>query len=322
MHRFVIVTLAAACGSAPPPMPVTAVAPIAIAPAPPAVAPPPAAAPPAAAKQAEPPPLRPEATAGLYWEPYVTCYDCDRPDAVVAYVVSDAREARAIVAALDGKLAFGLPYVVHTDDLGITPRGIAVVIGNFGDRAAATAAAATAPVIARHHAVVHGLTENDELGTPHDPPSHVTVVDRGAPVPAWSKRDVDRATAAMNDSEDPAAHETLVAEHAWVARELAKRTPLCVVKPGDMFVVQESELRYYAFAPVRCGGRLAYIPWTKSLLGHAVIVPDRERGTGYQLIQVVGAECDSPVEGTWRYDEAGRHDDSDGALVAVGSCRG
>jgi len=316
MHRLIAVTLAAACGSAPPPTPVTAPKPIADAPVQPTIAPP------VVAKPAEPPPIRPEATAGLYWEPYVTCYDCDRPDSVVAYVVSDVREARAIVDALHDKLAFGLPYVVHTDDLRISPRGIAVVIGNYGDRDAAKLAAAAAPVIGRRHAAVHGLTDNDELGSPHDPPSHVTVVDRGAPVPAWSKRDVDRATAAMNDSEDPAAHETLEAQHAWVARELATRPPLCVVEPGDMFVVKESELRYYELAPVRCGGQLAYVPWTKTLLGHAVILPDRERGTGYRLIQVVGAECDSPVEGTWRYDDAGRHDDSDGALLAVGSCRG
>jgi hypothetical protein len=316
MHRLVAVTLAAACRSAPPPPPVTASAPIAVAPVQPAVAPT------VAAKPAEPPPMRPEVAAGLYWEPYATCYDCDRPTAVVAYVVSDAREASAIVDALHGKLAFGLPYVVHTDDLGIAPRGIAVVIGNYGDRAAATEAATAAPVIARHHAAVHGITTADDRGPSHDPPSHVTVVDRGAPVPAWSKRDVDRATAALDKTEDPAAHATLQAQHAWVQRELANLPPLCVVKPGEMFVVQESELRYYEFAPVRCGGQLAYIPWTKSLLGHAVIVPDRARGTGYQLIQVVGAECDSPVEGTWRYDHQGRHDDSDGGLVAVGSCGG
>jgi hypothetical protein len=271
----------ASCGAPPPPPPV--------APAPPATLPAPSG-------------IRPEDTAGLYWVPYVTCDDCDRPQALVAYLTGDEHEAHAIRSALDGKLALGLPYVIHTDELGLRLRKIAVVIGTYATKAAADRGAATSPPVAGHRAATIALAG----GTSPEAPRHVTVVDRGQAVPAWSKADVDAVKAALDATADPGAHETLAASHAWVLRQLAARAPTCTVLPGDLFVVEDDELDWYELAPVRCGGQLAYISWTQSLLGHAVIVP---RGTGHVLSQIVGAECDSPIIRTWRYDTGGRHDD-------------
>ena len=69
---------------------------------------------------------------------------------------------------------------------------------------------------------------------------------------------------------------------------------------------------------MRCGDQLAYINWTQSLLGHAVIV--RKHGT-QTLTQVVGAECDTPILRTWRYDADGRHDDiTPPVQLARGGC--
>jgi hypothetical protein len=128
-------------------------------------------------------------------------------------------------------------------------------------------------------------------------PRHVTVIDRGAPVAAWSKAAVERAEAAADEAELP----TEEARKAFVTAHLG--APACTLKPGDLFVVEEAELRYYEFAPVRCGRELSYVPWTSSLLGHAVVVPD---GDGFRLYQVVGAECDSPIIESWPYGPDGR----------------
>ena len=247
---------------------------------------------------------QPEDTAGLYWRPYVTCDDCVAPRALVAYLTTDEREARAIRRALEGTLALGLPYAIHTDELGMAPRAIAIVAGSYRTQDAAERAAAARPVIAGRRATAIAL---DPEADPPEAPRHVTVVDLGGPVPAWSKADVDAAQAALDASSDPAAHATPAAMHAWVQRQLAARPAMCTVLPGDLFVVEDSDLDWYELAPVHCGGELAYIRWTSSLLGHAVIVRRNGRQT---LSQVVGAECDAPIIHAWRYDAEGRHDDA------------
>jgi hypothetical protein len=229
--------------------------------------------------------------AGVYWVPYST-YDADAPKALVAYVTPSEATAKKIVKALDDKLPFGFPYVIYTDEINAeTPRGIAVV----------TAAYATTDVMPGVR--IAGVTPRVlALGTDPYPtaenPRHVTVIDRGAPVRAWSKRAVESAEQDADAAELPTedARKRFVHEHLGV--------PACTVKPGDLFVVEESELKYYEFAPVRCNGQLAYVPWTSSLLGHAVIVPE-PRG-GWRLYQVVGAECDSPIIESWAYGPNGR----------------
>ena len=92
--------------------------------------------------------IKPEATAGLYWIPYVTCHDCEPPTALVAYITPDPDAARAIVSAMEGKLRLGLPYVIHTDEIGASPRGSAIVTGSFDKRERAEHAAAGSTAIA------------------------------------------------------------------------------------------------------------------------------------------------------------------------------
>jgi len=267
------------------------------------------------ADAAAPSGVRPEDTAGLYWLPYATCDDCIAPQAIAAYVAPDEHVARTIRGALDGKLALGLPFVVHTDELGLAPPGIAIVIGAFSTPDGAARAAAASPVIGGLHAQSFAI----DKAAPAETPRHVTVVDRGGPVRAWSKADVDAAKAALDETTDADAHATLAAMHAWLLRRLATRPAACTVLPGDLFVVDDSELDWYELAPVRCEGQPAYIDWTQSLLGHAVIV--REHGA-QTLTQIVGAECDSPIMKTWRYDADGRHDDAAAPPPQVASAKG
>lgn len=261
--------------------------------------------------------LRPEAVAGLYWQPYQTCDDCAAPAALAAYVAPDAVTARAITAALDGRLALGLPYVVHTDELFAGPGGLAVVTGAFTTRADAAAAVAGSEPIA---GVAPSVIEATAYGA--EAPRHVTAIDRGGPVPAWSPADVEAAEAAMNASV-PDARQTAETQRRRFLRELGKRPPACTVAPGDLFVVDDAEVDWYWLAPVRCGGALAFVPWTATLLGHAAVLPDGHGG--HRLRQVVGAACDAPIVDEWIYDRAGRHPrppPTDGAdrSLALGGC--
>jgi hypothetical protein len=268
---------------------------------------------------ADPTRIAPERAAGLYWLPYMTCDRCDPPAAIVAYVVGDAVAARAIMKAFEGKLDLGFPFAVHTDEIAIAPPGIAVVIGTHGSHARAVDALAPLAAVHGVRPAVYDLETDiynhaDKFGGTR----RVTVVDRGGPVPAWSKDALDAARAALDASDDPDAHHTLESMHRWVQAQLHAQKPACTVQPGELFVVEETEIDWYEMAPVRCNGKLAYIEWTRSLLGHAVIV---HAENGYRLYQVVGAECDSPIIEDWRYDAGGRHKEEPAPRVAsAGGC--
>ena len=265
--------------------------------------------------QADP---RPEDTAGLYWIPYATCTDCGAPAALAAYVTTDVTHARKIRAQLDGKLAFGLPYVIHTDQLDdggsrlvVPRRGIAVVLGAFGSIDAARAAAKKAPAIAGEHAIVIAIASADATASLGDAAHLVTVVDRGGPVAAWSARDIAAVMKVIDNGEYEGTR-----EHA-LASALAKLKPLCTVQPGDLFEARAKDQRWYELAPVQCGRERAYIPWRSSLLGHAAIV---KQGSGYRLYQVTGAACDVPTIDEWKYDEHGRHGGEADVILASSGC--
>lgn len=262
---------------------------------------------------------RPENLAGLYWIPYVTCPDdCAPPAALAAYVTSNEATARRTKAALDGKLAFGLPWVIHTDQLDnggsrlvVPQRGIAVVIGSFSSRKAARAAAAKAPVIDGLHATVIDIASAKTTKPFGDKGYGVTTIDRGAAVPAWSAKDLRAAEKALENVDVKGDYTTAL------ATALKKRPPLCTVKPGELFRFRVKDLKWYELAPVRCGNQLAYVEWTASLLGHAVVVRD---GTGYRLYQVVEVTCDVPTIRSWHYDENGRHATKPKSILASAGC--
>jgi hypothetical protein len=262
-----------------------------------------------------------EETAGVYWLPYETCEACEKPEAIVAYVVQTPAAAKEIVKALEGKLPLGLPYIIHTDELGMATRGIAVVTGAFSTLDDANAAVQALPVLAKTKAKARALADEAFRGSTDaiKNPRHATVVDRGAPVPAWSASDVKAVETAAAFAHDQEAQETLESSHRWVLRELGKKKPACMVNPGDVFVVEDKELKYYELAPVRCAGKLAYIDWTHSLLGHAVVINDG--GGKFRLRQIVGASCDSPIIEEWAYDKHGRHrNDKKPTLLTMGGC--
>ena len=68
---------------------------------------------------------------------------------------------------------------------------------------------------------------------------------------------------------------------------------------------------------MRCGARLAYVPWTATLLESLVT---REPDGSYRLHQVVSVECDRATWDEWRYDARGRRG-AGRAFAARGGCR-
>ncbi len=252
---------------------------------------------------------------------FSTCDECEEPTALAVHLTRSPAVARRIMRALDGKLGLGLPYAIHTDQLGVEPRQIAVVTGNFSTRAAAEARAASTTKLARHAATVIDLGAGDR--EVRDEPRHVIVIDRGARVPAWRPADVDAVVDAMDTTGPDELKLSYVAKQKWILDALAKRTPACLVDPGMVYVAEDHEVAWQVVAPVRCGGKLAYVDWRSTLLGNAVIVPE---GSGHVLTQIIGMECYSPVYERWRYDREGRHpleaepDDDQPVVVAARGC--
>jgi hypothetical protein len=268
----------------------------------------------------EAPPAPP--AAGVYWVPYMTCHDCEQPTALASYVVDDIAHARTIAKQLEGTLPLGFPFVVHAEEVGIDRDAILIVVGTYVRRADAEAATQVAPAIPRERSMGDWRAEVVQLPADNmigQAERQIVRIDRGPRVSAWSRADVEQVENEADESSDPAVRKSQASRRAWVLERLRARKAACTVGPGDMFLAETSELRWYEFAPVRCGDAPAYVVWTSSLLGHAAIVRD---GTGYRLHQVVGAMCDSPIIESWRYDERGRlpaRDESD-APVRVAGC--
>jgi hypothetical protein len=244
----------------------------------------------------------PSIAAGVFWIPYESCPTCDEPKALAAYVAADVATARSIASRLDGALDLGLPFVAHAQEIGLAREAIVVAIGAYATRAEAEAAVRVAPPIAGRTAEVIDVPSYEAM-VGGEVKHHVVRIDRGGPVKAWSAADVQEIEDAANESSDPATHATEASRRRWIAERLSARKPACTVEPGEFFVADRDQVRWYEYAPVRCGDAPAYVPWKASLLGHATVVRE---GTGYRLYQVVGAQCDSPIVESWKYDENGR----------------
>jgi hypothetical protein len=266
--------------------------------------------------------------AGLYFRSgsYVSgrCPDCPRPThaALVGVHALPGDAERAARAVPPEALPPGYPWAVHTDDLGLADdrrRGLAVVAGLFASLADADAWLAAASCLRGLVRLAPLLEAAPEEG-PADPPARrVAVVQVGpaGPVPAYAPADLDRLEEAVPDTGGDADELRRVA-----ARRLA---PVCHVPGGALFTFFHGEHGYadevYRYrrqwAPVRCAGRLAYVPWTATLLESLVT---REPDGSYRLHQVISVECDRATWDEWPYDARGRRGRGR-AFAARGGCR-
>jgi hypothetical protein len=240
--------------------------------------------------------------AGIYFRhhTYSTCSGCPAPtSAVIAGVFATERAAGEAAARVPAdRLQVGYPLVVHTEELGLadaSAEGIVVVEGLFASDAEALRFldglrdllpdARVAPLADAEVAFERLSTKKLNPGSPR---RLVVRIAAGPPVPAFDRGQIDaeadQPRQVLDTRRDPKT----------------RAQPICALPPGAIFVAEDGELHhYYEWAPVRCpGGQPAYVRWQSTLLGATI----RKTGSGARLRQVIGAECDEPSFGSWRYD--------------------
>ena len=239
--------------------------------------------------------------AGDYFRPwYSTCPWCPRPNvAVVAGIFDSDAEAAAVVARIPAGLPFGYPLVLHSAELGLADRtraGVVVVVGLFGDVASARSwrdarGAAFPPTslqaLMSEEAFSQSLAAKLNPGTP---PKSVVRIAPGAPVPAFTERELVKLGEGV----------------AWRRSHAKPSHPVCLVPPGAIFTVGEADFQFtYRWAPVRCGAELAYVAWEKTMHKSTVVPAANET---FHLVQVTDiASEDEPVYSEWLFDADGRH---------------
>lgn len=210
--------------------------------------------------------------------------------AVVAGPFATLAEAERAAGRLTG-LSPGYPLLAHTDQLGLAEdaRGFVAVAGLLATLEDASRwQAARLPGKARaaalsdeHYARLDALYADRTL----TPIPHMAVVTVDAPggTDAW-------------------AAEPLRAR--WGRGEAPADGPVCRIEQGASFVIEDvGALLFYDWAPATCDGAAVYVPWRSTSLA-AVVQPHPEGG--YEKIQAVGAECDSPAFAGWRHGPEGR----------------
>lgn len=245
-------------------------------------------------------PIRP-LPAGSYFRGDDTCPGCPLPRfAVIAGIVQSVDDARALVMGTSSSdLPLGYPWVTCTEEVGLVgvARGIVVVTGLFARRAEAIAWLrhhrgrwpATARVVplmslARYHASLPGL----------EPSAYLVEIERGRDVPAYPA------------DPPPASDDPEGVPEPTVRRVHPERAPVCLVHPGDLFLMSADErfdIVTQQWVPVRCGARIGWVRVTDTRLDTTV----RTDPSGSSLLrQVVSIECGASTIREWPYDARGR----------------
>lgn len=254
--------------------------------------------------------------AGTYFRGYDTCGGCNTPTHVLlAALVDTPAAAESVVAALpETSRRPGYPMVLHTDELGLADErsGIAIVVGLFDDAEAANAWA----VHDGGRATVVPLLDDDKWwSVPH---GSARVVRVAVPMAkAYDRRAVDRLETELQDRE----WRTLEEAHTGLRERVLALDPVCTLAQGSIQLWTPNDAEptpWYQWVPVRCGDVLAYVAWRDTWLDSSVVTTE---GDVYEVVQVAGAECDSPVLRRWSFTSAGKStDEPRRPLVARGNC--
>jgi hypothetical protein len=246
--------------------------------------------------------------AGIYFRrlsSYTPCHHVDDGEArglctdpthaVIASEIAstslDARRVASRVATLP--LSPGYPVVTHSDEVGIAGerRGIVFVLGLFANEAAATAlrqrlGAGSEVVRLLDDEQAQARAERFAAGADHGPQATrlrsgagVTVY-RGVMQPPLD--DDDGELELPPDGGEPDRHLPL--------------QPLCTLPAGSPVLArpQRWSFGYYSWLPVTCDdGRPGWVRWSETMMHTTVTrVPGEDR---FEIIRLVGAECDSPI---------------------------
>jgi hypothetical protein len=232
--------------------------------------------------------------AGAYWYTYSACDDaCRVPKVATILRFTTPEVARPAVALLEGKLPPGYPVILHQDQLTIAAKpglDVIVVLGFHVDAAKADAYLVDLGALAGKATIEPILDGFPPADKPDATGVHlVSRIDRGtygANLPAYHRADV---VGPDGQAIDPA--------------RIGKAPSACRVRLGDFFIVERADVLWYRWAPVRCDGQVAYIPWRSSLLGGATVLPGPD---GPRLRQVTNVACDAAGFTTWKYTLKGR----------------
>lgn len=253
--------------------------------------------------------------AGTHFRGYDTCGQCDAPThAVVAGIVDTPVAAEAAIAALSRVPSDpGYPLVVHTDELGLvdTQRGVAIVLGLFADGDAASAWLVHAGTSARVVAL-----EGQAWAPSTDAPTRVVRI--AVPTAkAYDRRAVLQIEAELEERE----WNTLVDRQQALRERVLALAPTCTLAQGSIQLWTprgDDGLRWYQWAPVRCGDTDALVAWRDTWLDSSVV----PTGDGEHIVvQVTGAECDTPLLAHWPWSRTGKGvGEPTKPLVARGEC--
>lgn len=216
--------------------------------------------------------------------------------AVIAGIAASVGQAEALARAADElDLEPGYPFVVHTDELGImnTP-GIVVVLGQFAQHDDAKAfegvlgaAIATEILTLPTPDEAHAARPNQEPGV------HAARVVGAAAVPVFGGvKEED------GDTMFPPTHDGV---RKGVTSEQIFSEQICTLEPGAVISApyKQSMFGVYQWFPATCkDGSSGWIRWHNTTRDRTVI----RVGDHHEVIQLVGAECDSPTFATHRLD--------------------
>jgi hypothetical protein len=240
---------------------------------------------------------------GLYFRPgtYLeqSCPACPRPR--YAGLIGLYGNVKAAQRALNGVpqnlLPPGYPWAVLAEDLMLKDRrasGIALVAGLVADKASA---ARLSKAWRRRTGRWLRIVELADSREAERRTRRALARDAGG-----DKRPVLVQT-------DPGPAVEAFDEVAFEDRPLAdgpKPTPVCKVPPRSLFLFP-SKRHLYRFgrvrSPARCGERIVYVPWTRTLNESVVL---RRPDGRYRLVQVTDVSCDRPRLDAWTYGREGR----------------
>jgi hypothetical protein len=220
---------------------------------------------------------------------------------VIAGVHPAAKEAERAARKADAlDLAPGYPFVVHTDDLGIEPPGIAVVVGQH--RSASDAEAWRAAFDGHLTTTVVALPDPETAFSRRDATDAVTML-----VARIEGHEGEGAVtvygSVMVEGHDGKLHARVPThtEERGVFHDEPQTQPICELAPGTVVEARERDVSYYDWFPVTCSdGEHAkgWVRWKDTTLGTVVLRVDDH----HEVIRLVRAECDSPLFETRRYE--------------------
>jgi hypothetical protein len=232
------------------------------------------------------------------------CPGCRRPQfAGVIGIYSTVKAAEKALRSIPaGLLPAGYPWVVMADDLMLAERrvkGIVLVAALVDDKPKAARLAKAWRKQVGTHLRISKLADEAEAERRQ---SKLAAADsKGEQRPALVQTEPGEPIDAYDELalEDDALSPKASGSPSAKGKKPGARPATCQVAANALFLFASQQHVYRfgrKYAPARCGERLVFIPWTKTLVDSVVA---RQPDGTYRLSQVVEVSCDTPVVSEW-----------------------